>query len=171
MFWPPKVEKTTFKSCSEFLKSTFFPYCQGQSAQMAQTEEFMFQNVAYWPTVYRSGYVDETWWGVLLLKDPELSRENIVQQENGGKKEDFRHQINHASWDRWNLLSFFHSYCVIIRSNRIRGGGKGKFSNIKLIKLSNHASWDKWDQQRFFDSSSKISRYRVIILQENGGSY
>ena len=140
------------------------------TAQMAQTEEFMFQNVAYWPTVYRSGYVDETWWGVLLLKDPELSRENIVQQENGGKKEDFRHQINHASWDRWNLLSFFHSYCVIIRSNRIMGG-KWKFCNIKLIKLSNHASWDKWDQQRFFDSSSKISRYRVIILQENGGSY
>ena len=25
-FCPPKVEKTTLKSCSEFLKSTFFPY-------------------------------------------------------------------------------------------------------------------------------------------------
>ena len=25
------------------------------TAQMAQTEEFMFQNVAYWPTVYRTG--------------------------------------------------------------------------------------------------------------------
>ena len=24
---PPKVKKTTFKICSEFLKSTFFPYC------------------------------------------------------------------------------------------------------------------------------------------------
>ena len=43
---PKKVEKTTLKSCSEKLKST---------AQMAQTEEFMFQNVAYWPTVYRTG--------------------------------------------------------------------------------------------------------------------
>ena len=26
-FCPQKVEKTTLKSCSEFLKSTFFPYC------------------------------------------------------------------------------------------------------------------------------------------------
>ena len=26
MFWPPKVEKTILKSCSEFLKSTFFPW-------------------------------------------------------------------------------------------------------------------------------------------------
>ena len=25
------------------------------TAQMAQTEEIMFQNVAYWPTVYRTG--------------------------------------------------------------------------------------------------------------------
>ena len=28
------------------------------TAQTAQTEEFMFQNVAYWPTVYRTGYKD-----------------------------------------------------------------------------------------------------------------
>ena len=26
------------------------------TAQTAQTEEFMFQNVAYWPTVYRTGF-------------------------------------------------------------------------------------------------------------------
>ena len=26
LFWPPKVGKPTLKSCSEFLKSTFFPY-------------------------------------------------------------------------------------------------------------------------------------------------
>jgi hypothetical protein len=25
------------------------------TAQTAQTEEFMFQNVAYWPTVYKTG--------------------------------------------------------------------------------------------------------------------
>ena len=49
-FWPPIVEKTTHKSCSEFLKSTFYPYCPDyQTAE----EEFMFQNVAYWPvTLY-----------------------------------------------------------------------------------------------------------------------
>ena len=52
-FCPQKVEKTTLKSCSEKLKSTFF--LTASSVQMAQTEEFMFQNVAYRPTVYRTG--------------------------------------------------------------------------------------------------------------------
>ena len=32
----------------------FFPLT-ASTAQMAQTEEFMFQNVAYRPTVYRTG--------------------------------------------------------------------------------------------------------------------
>ena len=41
-------KKNTLKSCSEFPKSIFFPLT-------AQTEEFMFQNVAYWPTVYKTG--------------------------------------------------------------------------------------------------------------------
>ena len=45
VFWSQKVEKTTLKSCSEKLKSTFFPLLP-ELAQMAQTEEFMFQNVA-----------------------------------------------------------------------------------------------------------------------------
>ena len=52
-FCPQKVEKTTLKSCSEKLKSTFF--LTASSAQTAQTENFMFQNVAYRPTVYRTG--------------------------------------------------------------------------------------------------------------------
>ena len=52
-FCPQKVEKNTLKSCSEKLKSTFW-----WAAQMAQTEEFMFQNVAYRPTVYRTGALD-----------------------------------------------------------------------------------------------------------------
>ena len=37
-----KLKKTTLKSCSGFLKSTFF-----LTALTAQTEEFLFQNVAY----------------------------------------------------------------------------------------------------------------------------
>ena len=37
----------------EFLRSTFFS-STALTAQMAQTE-FKFQNVAYWPTVYRTG--------------------------------------------------------------------------------------------------------------------
>ena len=47
---PQKVEKTTLKSCSEILKflSALLPLA-------AQTEEFMFQNVAYRPTVYKTG--------------------------------------------------------------------------------------------------------------------
>jgi hypothetical protein len=38
---PQKVEKNTLKSCSEILKSTFF--LTASTAQMAQTEEFLFQ--------------------------------------------------------------------------------------------------------------------------------
>ena len=53
-FCPQKVEKTTLKSCSEKLKSTFFSLLPW-AAQTAQTEEFMFQIVAYRPTVYRTG--------------------------------------------------------------------------------------------------------------------
>ena len=53
-FGPQKVEKTTLKSCSEFLKSTFF-FLTALTAQTAQTEEFLFKNLAYWLTVYRTG--------------------------------------------------------------------------------------------------------------------
>ena len=41
-----KLKKNTLKSCSENIKSTFFSLLPW-AAQMAQTEEFMFQNVAY----------------------------------------------------------------------------------------------------------------------------
>ena len=53
-FCPQQVEKTTLKSCSEKLKSTFFSL-HAEAAQTAQKEKFMFQNVAYRPTVYRTG--------------------------------------------------------------------------------------------------------------------
>ena len=45
LFCSQKVEKITLKSCSEKLKSTFFSLT-AWAAQTAQTEEFMFQNVA-----------------------------------------------------------------------------------------------------------------------------
>ena len=53
-FRPQKVDKTTLKSCSEKLKSTLFSLLTW-AAQTAQTEEFMFQNVAYRPTVQKAG--------------------------------------------------------------------------------------------------------------------
>ena len=49
-----QVEKNTLKSCSEKLKSTFFSLT-ASTAQMSQTEDLMFQNVAYRPTVYITG--------------------------------------------------------------------------------------------------------------------
>ena len=52
---PQKVEKPTLKNWSEKLKSTFFPFLPW-TAQMAQTEEFVFQNVAYRPTVKLTPY-------------------------------------------------------------------------------------------------------------------
>ena len=45
-----KLKKTTLKSCSEILN--FFPPI---AARTDQTEEFMFQNVAYRPNVYKTG--------------------------------------------------------------------------------------------------------------------
>ena len=54
-FFPhKKLKKTTLKSCSEKLKSTFF-FITARAAQTAQTEDFMFQNVVYRATVYRTG--------------------------------------------------------------------------------------------------------------------
>ena len=53
-FLPTKSWKKTLKSCTEKLKSTFF-CLTAWAAKTAQTEEFMFQNVAYRPTVYRTG--------------------------------------------------------------------------------------------------------------------
>ena len=50
-FCPQKVKKNTLKSCSEKLKSTFFPL----TASTAQMAKFMFQNVVYGATVYRTG--------------------------------------------------------------------------------------------------------------------
>ena len=49
---PQKVEKITLKSCSEIL---FFSLLVPWAAQTAQTEEFMFQNVTYRPTVHKTG--------------------------------------------------------------------------------------------------------------------
>ena len=50
---PTKSWKSTLKICSEFLKSTFF--LTALTAQIDQTEEFLYQNVAYWLTVYKTG--------------------------------------------------------------------------------------------------------------------
>ena len=47
------AETVHIKTSSEHLKSTFF--LNALTAQTAQTEEFMFQNVVYRPTVYRTG--------------------------------------------------------------------------------------------------------------------
>ena len=50
LFWPPKIEKK--KNPQKLLripKIHFFPLT-ALTAQTTQTEEFMFQNVAYWHT-------------------------------------------------------------------------------------------------------------------------
>ena len=55
-FCPQKVEKTTLKVAQKNSNPLFFSLLPW-AAQTAQTEEFMFQNVAYRPTVYRTGAV------------------------------------------------------------------------------------------------------------------
>ena len=47
------MKKTPSKVSQKNSNPLFF--LTASSAQTAQTEEFMFQNVAYWPTVYRTG--------------------------------------------------------------------------------------------------------------------
>ena len=56
------ADATIFKKKIEKLKKTpskvgqkYSNFCSPIAAQTAQTEEFMFQNVAYRPTVYRTG--------------------------------------------------------------------------------------------------------------------
>ena len=49
---PTKSWKNHPQKCSEKLQSTFFSLLPERPKQ---TEEFMFQNVAYRPTVYRTG--------------------------------------------------------------------------------------------------------------------
>ena len=49
-----KVEKIPLKVAQKYVLN-FFSSLLPWAAQTAQTEEFMFQNVAYRPTVYRTG--------------------------------------------------------------------------------------------------------------------
>ena len=50
----------------------------GQTTKMAQTLESMFQNVAYRPTVYRTGHIAKTLWAkvhaVPLFRDLEVQQ-------------------------------------------------------------------------------------------------
>ena len=49
-----RLKKPPSKVAQKNSNPLFFPLLPAQ-AQMAQTEEFMFQNTAYRPTVYRTG--------------------------------------------------------------------------------------------------------------------
>ena len=55
-FCPQKVEKNHPQKLLRKTQIHFF-FLTASSAQMAQTKEFMFQNVAYRPTVYRTGVI------------------------------------------------------------------------------------------------------------------
>jgi hypothetical protein len=48
------LKKTPSKDAQKNSNLLFF-FLTASTAQMAQTEELMFQNVAYRPTVYRTG--------------------------------------------------------------------------------------------------------------------
>ena len=83
---PQKVEKTTLKSCSEILKflSALLPLA-------AQTEEFMFQNVAYRQTVYRTG----------LIYNKKFSKKNY-------RSKAFR---------KYGLIIWTHNLCAVLFFN------------------------------------------------------
>ena len=52
LFCPWKVKKPPSKVATKY--SNWFFSLLSWAAQTAQTEEFVFQNVAYWPTVYKT---------------------------------------------------------------------------------------------------------------------
>ena len=64
-FCPQKIEKTPLKVAQ---KIHFF-CLTASTAQMAQTEEFMFQNVTYRPTVYRTWVLMLHWCSVYPLRE------------------------------------------------------------------------------------------------------
>ena len=113
-FCPQKVEKTTLKSCSEKLKSTFFPLLPW-AAQKAQKEEFMFQNVAYRPTVYRTG-ICSLW--TRICPQWFISKLSLSKQDEvfNSKKSNFFFVKSQGVWntalystfcnsDRWSWVS------------------------------------------------------------------
>jgi hypothetical protein len=62
------------KKPQKLLRKTQIHYffLTASTAQMAQTEEFMFQNVAYRPTVYRTG----------LNKNKVTDKKNLIKDGN-----------------------------------------------------------------------------------------
>ena len=66
IFFFPRKKLKKLRCCSENLKSTFLSLLPCAS-QTAQIEEFMFQNMAYRATVYRTGLQSLTKWGSLKL--------------------------------------------------------------------------------------------------------
>ena len=54
MFFCPQMLKKTPSKVAQKISNPLF-FLTALTAQTEQTEEFMFQNVAYWPTVYRNG--------------------------------------------------------------------------------------------------------------------
>ena len=65
-FAQSKLKKTASKVAQKYL---IFSSILSWAAQMVQTEEFMFQNVAYIPTVYKTGPLQRCWGGTLFLQN------------------------------------------------------------------------------------------------------
>ena len=66
MFLPTKSWKTHSQKLLRKIQIHFVSLLP-RASQMAQTEEFMFQNVAYRPTVYRTGVL-------VAIKEKQKSR-------------------------------------------------------------------------------------------------
>ena len=93
----------------------FFPLT-ASTAQMAQTEEIMFQNVTYWSTVYRTGGLPEQFITNCILQqviDCLLQNGDPIHSQNLDKKMfDIKSGISMqkvASYIRqdWNMSSVF----------------------------------------------------------------
>ena len=57
------------------------------AAQTAQTEEFMFQNVAYRPTVYRTGFLKHVHWTRATETEIDTCLCNLIRKNTSKSKQ------------------------------------------------------------------------------------
>ena len=128
-FCPQKVEKTTLKSCSEKLKSTFF-FLLPWAAQTTQTEEFMFQNVAYRPTVYRTGAVGHPTFSNCVKSLLKICYFAVIQFVASVAFESWKPMFLFPATKWYRIFHFLHFYaCTTLKLHSIL---------LKVLSLGEH---------------------------------
>ena len=158
-FTPKKLKKTPSKVAQKNLNPLFF--LTALAAQTTQTEEFMFQNVAYRPTVYRTGvwaaYMSEAIWIFYVHCKPVPCNENRVFpvkifsqgnpcNETGSLKEEEGFHVMKKGFSLWEKLH---------RENPVMA----LYWPCTRLQCSTFCSISKWTLK------VKKSRFPVLVLK------